>query len=277
MKLFSSILLIAFCAASNCMEAPPSKASSTLSIISQRIGTLDTFCETTAQLLQNDTSLAQVAFTLRGRNTKYLNHWAGPRAYVNNCFLAHIKNLKVSLDMTDKDQENALHILYAFAISQLKELHKKQNKTDIGNPKLYIDTIVETNRYEKQLFDYFEFEFVENWFRVGNGYETVYLLNDSSETDSLCEKCLLPISIITIKSKENLKVENTFCEENQWTQLVEEHEVSTMPVPAVAAPVKAAFPRLIRSVSVPKIRKSSRIKKSQCQSGACPIHKKDHK
>lgn len=300
MKYLSFTLTLIFYASSILsMEGPP---STPINIFAQRTGKIDTFCTTQATLVQNKTSLAQIAYTLRGKiGERELICAMGPIAYQNEVFLGRITSMSIT------ETHDASLALLAFAIKDLKELHEKQDKTGIENHTLFIDAIVNPGSYESTIFDFFGFKKVSNL-----SEQDIYLLDPSSvgqERTNLCQQFLRSVFMISLEDKSDQNKEilpeidarNEAAAKNtsgNLQKLLEEQGKLTRgdrpkkptpshlpmsridpsqlptPIPAAAAPVKAAFPRLIRRVSEPKIRKSSR-KKCQCKSGACSIHKKD--
>lgn len=232
------------------MEAPP---STPITIIAKRTGNIDTSCTTQATLVQDKTCLAEIAYTLQGHiGQRQLLCAMGPIAYQNEVFLARITSMNI------KEAHRSSLALLSFAIKDLKELHEKQDKSDIQNKTLYIDAVVTPGSYESSIFEFFGFKKVSNL-----AEQDILLLDPSSvvqERTKLCQEFLKSVSLIALKDKSD-----------------QNKELLQTPIPAAVKPTHATFPRAIRTVPgpQPEIRKSSRIKKSKCQSGAYPIHKKD--
>lgn len=235
MKHFSfSLTLIFYASSILSMEVPP---STPINIIAKRTGKIDTACITHATLVQNKTCLAEIAYTLRGQiGQRELICAMGPIAYQNEVFLGRITSMKI------KEAHRSSLALLAFAIKDLKELHEKQDKTGIQNQTLFIDAVVNPGSYESTVFEFFGFKKVSNL-----SEQDIYLLDPSSvgqERTNLCQQFLRSVFMIALED-----------ESDQNKEILPE---TPTPIPAAAAPVKAAFPRTIRRAPESKIRKSTR-------------------
>lgn len=265
MKKISILLLVATYFPCESMETPQKSPGPFLTIVGQQIGTIDSFCQTTAQLCQDGISLAEISYTLRGHDIIYPNYIyddAKPRAYLQNRFLAHINKITFSDSIkTDEIKKHTFtNVLLAFAISHLRESHKKQNKEGVQQQNLYIDRAIESESNEKSILDDLGFYQVETKTRpTQNGIinETVYLLDNApdclEDTDVKCKNYLLPIFSVTIEEK---LVESDEPKKATVAQ-------AALPNPAAAAPTIAAFPRSIRMVPQTKIRNNPKPNKSR--------------
>lgn len=196
------------------MEAPPSAPRPVLNIIAHRTGTIDTSCITQATLVQNEKSLAEITYTLRGQiGQRELNCAVGPIAYLNEVFLGRITNMKLI-----EASSSSLGLL-AFAIKDLKELHEKQDKVGIENHALFIDALVTPGSYESNIFEFFGFKKVADW-----AEQHVYLLDSTSigqERTKLCQSFLSSIFMIALEDKSDQKEEIAAIEPKELIELRE--------------------------------------------------------
>lgn len=259
-QLYIALLGISFMQMTKGMEAPKLPA---LTIVGERTGSIDTSCQTTADLLRNGASLAHIVYTLGGaKRMRPAICTTGPIAYQNNTFLACIQSLTITAPVSSS------WTLLAFAIKNLQELHEKQDKTNIKNHTLYIDAIVNPESYESTIFEFFGFKKVGNFFAAGKE-QHLYLLDENQELITSRYQPYIPASLsVTITENPVLKLEPTE-EEKYWQKFFDSKNKETeafynqtpstdiqkinpselqTPIPAVAAPmVTAAYPRLIRS------------------------------
>lgn len=159
------------------MEAPPSITA----IVGKRTGEIDVNTETVAQFLEQGKAQAIIKYTLQGGAAPMPAVLAGH----NSWFLANITYLD---HLTPNTNSYPLHALLAFAIHNLKELHKKQDTEGAEDKNLYIKAHLNPQNPKSALYELFGFK------KVGDTYsgENIYLLDPSTQV------CVPPVSSIKI-------------------------------------------------------------------------------
>ncbi|GMU18871.1 MAG: hypothetical protein AMXMBFR12_00630 [Candidatus Babeliales bacterium] len=265
------LVLVALHIPSKGMETPK------LTIMGQRTGNIDTRCQTTADLMRGALPLAHIAYTLNGaKGIRPLICAVGPIAYQNEIFLARITELVIT------KPETSSWALLAFAVKNLKELHEKQNKTDIKNHTLYIDAIINPGSYEQSAFETFGFKKVGNYFATGKEQHIYLLGSDEHEgVNSRWQNFLLPFASIILEEKQHQEedLQTLLDEQGKRTRsdkpskqkstpshfpIIDPSQLPT-PIPAAADPVYSAYPRLTQNAAQleSKIHKSHTKKKKK--------------